>query len=226
MSNGIYLPTLTKCNKIIIIVLVACFLLFSLTSQIMSGFSNIFALNPGTFFAGFIFQLVTYPLVAQGPIELIFNCLLFWFIGCELEKIWGVKRYLTFLAVSSLGGGIIYLLLAGPLLGLSLSLSGTTGMTSALLIAYSIINPDQVFSFMLIFPMRAKYFCLLLIALQLYMGIFSPAGVLAWGHLGAMGSGFLYLIFASRLKSRSRPKRKGHLRVVSSDDEEPPKYWH
>ena len=228
MQSGLYLPVLTRVNKILMITLAVVFLLTSLLSQVGSaGLVQFLALSPLSFFSGHLYQLFTYPLLAQGPIELLFNCLLFWFVGADLERLWGVRNYLIFLAISVIGGGAIYLLFSTLFFsGASLYLSGAAGATSALLVAFAILKPDQVFSFMLIFPMKARYFCLLLIALQLYMGFFSPAAVLAWGHLGAIFSGYLYLVYRAKIKARLRVKSRAHLRVVRPEDQDPPKYWH
>lgn len=225
MQSGIYLPSLTRLNKILIAVMAVSFLLTSILSQL--GASLFFlGLSPQSFFSGHFYQLATYPLISQGPIEVLFNCLLLWFVGADLERLWGAKRYLSFLGFSALGGGAIFLVIS-TIFGVGhLTLTGAAGMTSALLVAFAIINPEQVFSFMLIFPMKAKYFCGLLIALQLYMGIFSPAGVLAWGQLGSIFSGFVLLLYWTKVARGRRKRPQTHLRVVSSNDENPPKYWH
>ena len=88
---------------------------------------------------------------------------------------------------------------------------------------------------MLIFPMKAKYFCALLIGIQLYMGFFSPSATLAWGHLGAMFSAFLFMVIVSSPKFKNlseiylkkrKNKSKANLKLVDDDDENGPKHWH
>ena len=76
---------------------------------------------------------------------------------------------------------------------------------------------------------------MILVGMLLFNGFFTPAKVLAWGHLGAMafGYGWMMLIsspkwkkFANKPVQRKRPKNKANLRIVEEDDEEkPPKYW-
>ena len=222
MQNGIYLPELTKVNKLILIVIGAVFLLTSILSQGMNvGTMGILGLSS----QGIIPGLITYPLISLGIVEVVFNALLFWFIGCDLERSIGTKKYLGFLAASVIGGGIIFLLCSFLFTRGGLTLTGLTGVTSAMLVVYAIMNPEQVFSFMLLFPIKAKYFCGLLLLIQLYMGIFSPGAVLAWGHIGAVISGVLFYIFTSNRKidlgfkmPKMKKRRKTHLHVVHDDD--------
>lgn len=229
MNGGIYLPPLTKLNKAIIIAIAGMFLLTSILSR---GFGvsvdSVLALSTLGISKGFIFQLITYPVIGGGLVAVIFNSLLFWFIGCDLERLWGVKRYLTFLAVTVIGGGAIFIGITALIYGaLPTFLAGVTGATSSLLMAYAILYPDRIFTFMLIFPMKAKYFCMILVGMQLYMAFFSHNALSSWGVLGSMLSGFLYMMIVSKQKfsiKLPKKKKKNHLRVVP-DDDTPPKYW-
>ena len=93
--------------------------------------------------------------------------------------------------------------------------------------------------------MKAKYFCLLLAGIQIYMGIFSQGGGKgAWAHLFSMLIGFAYLKFKS-MQARGvsisaikeeyhRNKMRQKLKLVKDEEEETPpdkpdpsnpKYW-
>jgi membrane associated rhomboid family serine protease len=238
-GSQIHLPTLTKTNKVILIVMGVVFLLSNILKATgTADLVGLFGLSPAMFFSGHIYELITYPLMAGGIFDILFNGLLLWFIGSELESQWGMRRYLYFLLTSTIGSGIIYLLVASVFLSsnglFSYPLYGMHGAGAALCLAYAVINPDRIFTFMLIFPMKAKYFCMILVGMLLFNGFFTPAKVLAWGHLGAMafGYGWMMLIsspkwkkFADRPVQRKRPKNKANLRIVEDDDEKPPKYW-
>ena len=172
--------------------------------------------------------------------------MILWFIGSDLELLWGRRRYSQFLMSSILGGGIIYLLLQTLIFdssaSMSMSLSGFGGAANAMLLAFAIIYPDKIL-ILLFFPVKAKYFCAILIAMQLYTGFFSPMAVLSWGHLGTMLSGFLFMIVVSSprfkqifsktknqksfLKSKRFPsKGRANLKLVKGDEEDDngPKY--
>jgi membrane associated rhomboid family serine protease len=233
-------PQITKTNKIILITAGVCFLLAQILRSI-GAFSlpAILGLSGSGFFQGLIFQLVTYPLVEVHLMSFIFSSLIIWFIGSELEGNWGSKVYLRFLLLTVISVGLIYALVNliflfgtryyfNPLHGLS-------GITFALLIAYSMLYPHRQLSFMMIFPMQARTFCWILVGIEAYMAIFSQLSS-AWAHLLAMGISFLLVRFQNQPLVRkvlhfsfpSRPKKKqskNHLYVVKDDDDTPPKYW-
>ena len=216
--------------------------LFLLSSILKaSGMTNLvglLGLSPAMFFSGHIYEILTYPFIAGGIFDVLFNGLLLWFIGSELENQWGMRRYIYFLLTCTIGSGLIYLTVASLFLSgeslFSYPLYGMHGAGSALCLAYAVLHPDRLFTFMLIFPMKAKYFCMILVGMLLFNGFFTPAKVLAWGHLGAMafGYGWMMLISSPQWKNlgtgvsaRKRPKSKANLRIVEDDDEKPPKYW-
>lgn len=241
-GTTIHTPKLTYINKIIIIISVALFILAALLR--VAGISFLeayFGLSAHMVTKGFIYQVITYPFVGRGLLEIVFGCLIVWFVGSELEEQWGRKRYSSFLLTSVLGAAIIYILISLIFFSnsfvFSIPLTGLGGMCNALLLSYAILYPDRVFSFMLIFPVKAKYFCMILIAMQLYMGFFSPAGALAWGHLGAMLSGFIFMIvvsspryknIVSAIEDHKQKANRKHLKVIDGgkDGNDPPKYWH
>ncbi|WP_417334857.1 rhomboid family intramembrane serine protease [Halobacteriovorax marinus] len=240
-QTQIQIPTLTKVNKIILIVMGVLFLLSSILKATSgAGLVSYLGLSPAMFFSGHIYEIVTYPFIASGVFDVLFNGLLLWFIGSELESQWGVKRYIAFLVTSTIGAGLVYLLVATVFLSdtglFGYPLYGMHGAGSALCLAYAVLYPDRIFTFMLIFPMRAKYFCMILVGMLLFNGFFTPGKVLAWGHLGAMafGYGWMHLISSPKWKGivqraekqrTARPKSKAKLRIVKDEDEKPPKYW-
>lgn len=196
---GVYLPKLTNVNKVLIIAMVFFFILDSIL-KLSSGVSLniVMGLSCNGFFNGQIYQLITYPFIGSGLLEVVFNAILLWFIGSEFESSWGTKRYIIFNIFTVVLTGLFFLFIANIFSNssnaiASIPLTGIVGIVNAQLVAYTVINPDRVFSFFMIFPMRAKYFCWILIGMQLYMGVFSPAGLMVWGHLFAMGLGFIYM---------------------------------
>tara|TARA_R110000868_G_scaffold226115_11_gene478644 strand:+ start:5795 stop:6544 length:750 start_codon:yes stop_codon:yes gene_type:complete len=242
------MPPLSKVNKIIMITTAALFLLESLVSR-GAGFSlaSILGLSAKGLGNGLIFQLFTYPLIEKQLLAVIFNGLLLWFLGSELEAQWGRKRYIQFLLAATLTAGIVYVLIGLTFLShtsvSSFPLSGLQGIGASLCVAYAILYPDRTFMFMMIFPMKAKWFCALLVGMELYTGFFSPMGALAWGHLAAMAGGFGMLIWFTKAGAKKpkgvsnftfkmeKKKGKAHLSLVEDEKKEddknhPPKYWH
>ena len=237
--NGtqLYIPQLSPINKFILVGAGACFILQSLAEKLL-GFSlwSFLGLSAHTFWDGHLYQMATYPLVQTGLMHLLFDGLVIWFIGSEIEKIWGGKFYLKFLLVSLFSAGVFYLLFA-LFFSTGFPLVGITGISYALLLSYAVLFPQRILTFMLIFPMPAKYFCLLLIGILLFSGLMSN-NLASWGHLGAMFGAFgqMYMMALYRqgkdpwvaiFKITSRKKR-GNLYLVKNEEKKGPKgpkYW-
>lgn len=230
-------PRLTPVNKIILIATGVCFLLHSILKAV-GAFSlvSLLGLSGSDVMRGMVFQFLTYPVMETQLMGALFNSLLVWFIGSELETLWGKKVYIRFLLLNVIGVGLFYFFVSlvffhGTHMYGS-SLHGLTGVNFALLIAYAVLYPERQLSLMMIFPMKARTFCWILAGIEAYMALFSNVTT-AWAHLLAMGLSWLIIHF-QRLPlihkvlnhsfQRAKPK-KGHLYVVKDDDQKPPKYW-
>lgn len=249
-QTQLYVPALTKANKFIIIALVASLFLIPLVGKLFDfSPAAAFGLSAAGISSGRVYQLLTYPFISASMLSLLFNGLLFWYLGGELEALWGTSRYIFFLAISLLGGGLFYLFVsfvfygAGPIY--SYPLLGCSGLIQTLAFAYGILFPNRIFSILLIFPIKAKYFSWIIILISLYGGIYSPNGIGAWGHLGTIASGFIAMMMLSNPtvkrylapildpgSSLYKPKRKGKgkLKLIKEnqndddEDKKPPKY--
>ena len=242
-QSQIYLPKLTLINKILIITAAVLFILENIVSRTSSLYlGGILGLSAEQVLHGHIYTLITYPFLSRSIIEVILNCLMLWLMGSEFEANWGSRRYLNFLVSVVVGGGLLYLVVcflffkstlvyAFPLVGLS-------GIVSALCVAYAVIFPDRIFSFLMIIPVKAKYFCLILVAISLFQGLSGPLGVGAWGQLGGIVAAYLFMIAVSNrnfkmlsqkmgqmTQVRSAKKSKAKLTIVKDDNDRPPKYW-
>ena len=233
--NGtqLYIPQLTPLNKGVLVGAGSCFLLQTLAEKWLEiSLWSLLGLSPNAFWSGHLYQIVTYPLVQMGLMPLIFDGLVIWFIGSELERLWGGKSYLQFLLASVLSAGAFFSILA-PLFHNRFPLVGISGISYALLLSYSVLFPRRILTFMLIFPMQAKYFCLLLIGILLFGGLMSnnPS---SWGHLGAMMGGFIYMYVVTLYRQgkhtyislfKKSLKKKSNLYIVKNDEKKGPKYW-
>lgn len=237
MNTQMHVPPLSFVNKILIAVMVGAFVLSSILQTQGISLTSWLGLSLDGLSQGLVYQLVTFPLVEHGLFSVLFSGLILWFIGSELEWSWGMRRYIYFL-LSCLGvGAFFFLVVAASFSIFAAPLSGMSGVASGLCIAYAVLYPDRLFTFMLLFPMRARYFCLILAAISLYNGFFSPAKAGAWGQIGMMLGAFLWVAWQTGLLSqnlskvkksvpRKKASSKSHLRLVEKDDDErPPKYW-
>jgi membrane associated rhomboid family serine protease len=198
----------------------------------------------------FLWEPLTYMFLhALSPFHIIFNMLLLWWLGAELEQRWGSKFFAAYYFASGIGAAIIYVL--GVLLYSVITgetgpawltpVVGASGAIFGLMLAYGILFGDRVVYFMMIFPMRAKWFVTILgvaeVLTLLNSGFGSDVANLA--HLGGLIAGFLFLMTYTRfqqLRWRKQSGRRGRgLRLVVNNDRKDekddkggnggPKYW-
>lgn len=230
-------PTLTKINKIILIASGVFFLLHSILKAVGAfNLVGVLGLSAAGLSNGLIFQLLTYPLVETNLMSFLFNGLVVWFIGSEMEGQWGSKIYLRFILITILSVGLIFSLVNFVFLNGTYSFStpihGLTGINFAMLMAYAVLYPDRQMSLMMIFPMRARTFCLILAGIEAYMALFSNLTA-SWAHLLAMGISYLIIRFQTQPLVRkalnasfeTKKRSKSHLYVVKDEDQKPPKFW-
>jgi len=203
--------------------------------------SQILGFVPARLLEGWIWQPLTYAFLHAGLLHLMFNLLIIWTVGGELELLWGRINFLAYCIVAALGAalfhGIFSLAGIGP--GSQSPVIGSSGIVYGLLLAYGILMGHRVMYFFMVFPMPAKYFVLLLGSAELVSSVFySKSGVAHLAHLGGMVFGFFFLIAMAQWRARLRgaqqkgPKKKrdaSHLKLVqsgeSNDDDSGPIRW-
>lgn len=180
-----------------------------------------------------LWQPVTYMFLHSAGIwHILFNCLIIWFIGSELEKIWGPKEFLKYYLTCGIGAGVLYVIvinLAVNLFGLnpgfmSVPTIGASGAVFGLLVAYGVIFGERMIYFMMLFPMKAKYFILLLAVVEIFTLITSGFGgaVNNTAHLGGFIVGLLYIYlgrYISKVRQRRWLKKPGHKLKLVVDNE-------
>ncbi|NUM58594.1 MAG: rhomboid family intramembrane serine protease [Bdellovibrionaceae bacterium] len=210
--------------------------------------SEYFSLQPGRVIFDFqIWQPLTYIFLhSQSQItHILFNMLMLWFMGGELEQRWGGKKFLLFYIVNGIGAAIVYCLgvglyayFTGSQKGLLVPVVGASGSLFALMLAYGWLFGDRVIYFFMMFPMKARYFVMILAFIQ-FASLMSSGvvgGEVAYlAHLGGLISGVIYMLvwsFLVKLELDKRAKKKSrNLRlVVDNEKEEPaskkdPRYW-
>jgi membrane associated rhomboid family serine protease len=139
----------------------------------------------------YIWQLFTYQFFHGGLLHLLFNMLALWMFGCDLERRWGSEFFTKYYMVSVIGGAILNVVLAPsqmvPSIGASAGIYG-------ILLAYGVLYPDQIIYFYFLFPMKMKYFVMIIGAIALYSSAASgPSGIAHLAHVGGMLFGYLYL---------------------------------
>lgn len=177
---------------------VALFLLYFFAVQFrFSAIFYPFGLIPGQVLGGFaIWQLVTYMFLHDpyGFSHILFNMLTLWMFGADLERTWGRKAFLKYYFLCGIGAGIC-VVIGNALFGtLNTRTIGASGAIYGLLLAFGVLYPDRVVLFSFLFPIKAKYFVMIIGAIAFLSSIgASGGGVSHVAHLGGMLFGYGYL---------------------------------
>lgn len=235
-------PRMTPVVKILLIASAVMFVLqLSLQAGMGIQLSQILGFVPARLLSGWLWQFVTYAFLHAGLFHMLFNLLVIWTVGAELEGLWGSRTFIAYGLVTTLGGAITYgvfsLLNFGT--GPEIPMVGSSGLVYGLLLAYGILFGERQMYFFMLFPMPAKYFVMLLGAIELISSVFySSDGVAHTAHLGGFVFGFLFLMAMASWRQRAkrqaeggqerkkRLKKAGHLRLIQGEeDDDEPKTW-
>ncbi|MCQ2077449.1 MAG: rhomboid family intramembrane serine protease [Bacteroidaceae bacterium] len=149
------------------------------------------------------FQPITYMFMHAGFMHIFFNMFALWMFGRFLEKAWGNQRFLIYYFVCGIGAAIVQE--AGQLFGFIEPYATTIGASGAvygILLAFGMTFPEErIFIFPIPIPIKAKYFVLIYVAIELLEGFGANDGVAHFAHLGGMLFGALLFIF---WKSKTR----------------------
>jgi membrane associated rhomboid family serine protease len=181
-------------SNVVMFLLTSFFGLFRIQGIPLSTFINTFLpLYPvGDGFQ--VWQLFTYLFMHGGLMHLLFNMFALWMFGMELENTWGSKKFLLYYMLCGVGAGLSNLFV-GPFFGSGGPTVGASGAIYGVLIAFGMIFPDRPIFVYFLLPVKAKYFVLFYIVIEMYAGITgSPDGIAHFAHLGGAAVGFAYLL--------------------------------
>ena len=139
----------------------------------------------------FLWQPFTYLFLHGDMFHILFNMLVLWMFGAELERVWGSKFFLRYYLVAGVGAGFLSVLV--NMSGVIPTI-GASGAIYGLLLAYGILFPTRSVYLMFLFPVQMKYFVVIIGAIAFYSSLFSPGDQVAHiAHLGGMIFGYIYL---------------------------------
>lgn len=161
-------------------------------------FMKLFALNPigSSVFPFYPWQLVTYMFMHGGFFHLLLNMFALWMFGMELENIWGSKKFLSYYLICGVGAGLANLLIAPLFTEISVPTVGASGAIYGILVAFGLMFPDRPIFVYFLFPIKAKYFVLIYMAIE-FLSVGSNTGIAHVAHLGGGVIGFLYLLLTN-----------------------------
>ena len=200
---------MTPVVKTLIWANVGVFVLWALFGGLRPYLTYFFGLTPQLVLTRFwIWQPFTYMFLHGGIGHILFNMLILWMFGLQLERLWGSRFFLRYYFVTGIGAGVSTIV-AG-LLPFAFSdptyvtaTIGASGAIYGLLMAFALYYPNTPILIFFLFPVPAKYFVMILGAIA-FLSVPQSAGVAHVAHLGGLVVGYFYLkrlrgLSASRL---------------------------
>lgn len=175
-----------------------------------------------------VYQFITYMFMHGGWMHLFFNMFALWMFGCVMEQVWGPKKFLFYYIFCGVGAGLIQEIsqfvsfytimssessvslttlvsatLTDPSLAESLNgwtTVGASGAIYAILLAFGMTFPNErIFIFPLPIPIKAKWFVIGYVAIELFSALGSSGDDVAhFAHLGGMLFGYFLIRYWQR----------------------------
>ncbi len=169
-----------------------------------------FGLRPQLVVEGLrIWQPFTYLFLHGGFGHLLFNMLVLWMFGVQLERLWGARFFLRYYFVAGVGAGFVTIgasflpfVFADPTY-VAVTI-GASGAIYGLLMAFALYYPETPILMFFLFPVPAKYFVMIIGAIT-FLSVPRGGGIAHIAHLGGLVIGYVYLkrlqgLSASRLR--------------------------
>lgn len=189
---------MTPAVKMLLWVNIGVFAAGTLIPPLESLLVEVFGLRPQAAVTGLrIWQPATYLFLHGGIGHILFNMLVLWMFGVQLERLWGSAWFLRYYFVTGIGAGAATI--AAGLLPFAFSeptwygvTIGASGAVYGLLMAFAVYYPNTPILLFFLFPIPARYFVMIIGAIA-FLQVPRGAGVAHVAHLGGLIVGYLYL---------------------------------
>ena len=192
-------PPFTRTMKWLVFGNAAIFLLTVLVGiaspQMATVIVQVFGLVPGLVVKGWLWQLVTYSFLHGDFFHLLYNMLILWMFGTDLEQAWGRRRLLELYFLSLTGAAVVTVVmaLAGVLVTMDAPTIGASGGVYGILAAFATIYGDRRIIILPIpIPLKARYWVGFLVFISVIGAFQGRGGIAHLAHLGGLLFGFLY----------------------------------
>ncbi len=185
-----YLPAGVKW---LLIANVALFVPFYLSSAVREHMKLLELAPVAVVYHFSIWQLFTYMFLHGGIEHILFNMLALWMFGMTLEQDWGTRRFLKYYFLCGVGAGFCDVAVNAIIGNWGTRTLGASGAIFGLLLAFGVLYPNQTVLFFFLFPMKAKYFVMIVGAIAFLGALQVNTGVSNIAHLGGMAFGYAYL---------------------------------
>jgi membrane associated rhomboid family serine protease len=198
-------PPFTRTVKAIIFINLGIFLLTFIfrsgAGDLFVATITLFGLRPEAVMHGWIWQVVTYGFLHDGIWHVLFNMLSIWMFGSRLEIDWGRQRFLEFYFFSMIGAAITTIAVSYThLLGMDPAIPtvGASGAIYGLIVAFGVLYSRMRVYVFGIFPLEARVFAAIWVALALFQALGSRGNINNVAHLGGALFGYIYLRYMPR----------------------------
>ena len=199
---------ITPAVRAIIVANVAVFLV---TFVMPGAVRDLFGLSPRLVIEDWrIWQPLTYLFVHADLFHILFNMLFAWMFGVELERRWGTVAFAKYYFVTGVGAGLCSVAVsllpfdwARP--SYAVPIVGASGAVYGLLLAWGLLFPHRQILFMLMFPLTARMYVIIMGAIAFFSAVgASGTGVAHVAHLGGLLVGWAYLKGPGDLRAELR----------------------
>jgi membrane associated rhomboid family serine protease len=227
-GGGAWFSGVAPATKTLILINVAVFLARWIFQDIPFG-HYLTASSDDIFRRGWVWELLTAAFYHEDAIHILFNMLVLWWVGRELESIYGSREFLLMYLTAAVLGTLFWAVLdqfeGGPVAGRML---GASGAVSAAFVVYAMYYPTREILLFFIVPVPIWLAAVLFLGIDLLMlmqqlrGGGSAAGVAFAAHLGGAAYGLLYKAYDLRWSRLIRPRPfRPRLRVVRPEARDP-----
>ena len=157
---------------------------------------QILGLSPETVWP-LIWQPLTYMFVHGDFWHVAINMLVLFLFGSELETIWGRHGFIKYYLITGIGSGLVWLFIQS-FSSVPAYLIGASGAVYGILTAYGLLFPNRIVYIYFLFPVRVKWFVIILGAVAFFSSLGSHSNISHLTHLSGMVIGFSYLRFNSQ----------------------------
>lgn len=195
------------------------------------GLHQLLLLDTGALWQGEVWRLVTWVLVEDSPLNLLFGGLMLYWFGRDLVEAWGERRFLvTYFAIPVVAGILAALLaLAWPGLG-AYRFTGFWVALGALVVAWGLLHPFRQILLFFAVPVSGQALVWITLGGTVFFALFALPAVgafvphllaegIAWVHVSGKGPGR----WLRRIRLPRR-KRRGRFEVIHVD-RDPDRRW-
>lgn len=223
--RGAWAPTRAVLG--LLIALLICQLAYGFSVNFIPGIAVVFEgmkLRTADVMGGEVWRLASYGLLhsLQSPMHLLFNAMMLFFFGRDLEQRWGPWRFLLFVLLGAIAGGIA--VVGAGLLHIGTGAAiGISGAVEAAVVTWALFNRDREVLLFMIAPVRGIWLITFAIAMWMLDAV-SVSDISAAAHFGGIVFGALaWLVLTQRNRLRLladdalvalRLKKKARLTIV------------